>query len=106
MDVRLAERLDESLPAVVKRVVPGASERLPTAALGSVGGGRFAVDPRDSQGTMAVERLFQIDLELPADARVLNVGGRAYVRFDHGRAPLALQWYRHMRQLFLSRLNV
>ena len=106
VDVRLAERLDESLPAVVKRVVPGASERLPTAALGSVGGGRFAVDPRDSQGTMAVERLFQIDLELPAGARVLNVGGRAYVRFDHGRAPLALQWYRHMRQLFLSRLNV
>jgi hypothetical protein len=29
-----------------------------------------------------------------------------YVRFDHGHKPLALQWYRSLRQLFLSRLDV
>ena len=35
-----------------------------------------------------------------------NVGGRAYVRFDHGWQPLAVQWYLTLRQLFLARFNV
>jgi putative peptide zinc metalloprotease protein len=37
---------------------------------------------------------------------LVNAGGRAYVRFDHGRVPLAAQWYRQMREIFLSRFNV
>ena len=106
VDVRLAERLDEVFPGVIRREVPGVSERLPTSALGTEGGGQVAVDPRDQQGVTAMERMFQIDVELPAISRFLNVGGRAYLRFDHGRAPLIRQWYQHMRQIFLSRFNV
>jgi putative peptide zinc metalloprotease protein len=37
---------------------------------------------------------------------MINVGGRVHVRFDHGWAPLGLQWYRQVRQLFLSHFNV
>jgi hypothetical protein len=37
----------------------------------------------------AVQRVFQLDLELSSPIRLINTGGRAYVRFDHGRAPLA-----------------
>jgi putative peptide zinc metalloprotease protein len=106
VDVRLAERLAQSLPAVLRRVVPSATDRLPTPALGSGGGGRIAVDPRDSHGVTAIQRLFEVDVELPAQAGIVNVGGRAYVRFDHGWAPLATQWYRQIRQLFLARFNV
>jgi len=51
-------------------------------------------------------KIFQVDLELPSDLSLLNVGGRAYVRLDHGWEPLAVQWARQLRQLFLSRLNV
>jgi putative peptide zinc metalloprotease protein len=29
-----------------------------------------------------------------------------YVRFDHGWEPLAVQWARELRQLFLARFNV
>jgi putative peptide zinc metalloprotease protein len=105
VDVRLAERFGDVLPATVLRVVPGASERLPAPALGSAGGGRVPVDPRDTRATQALERLFELDLALPTRG-VINSGGRAYVRFDHGREPLAAQWYRHLRQLFLARLNV
>ena len=42
----------------------------------------------------------------PTDERLIDVpGGRAYVRFDHGSAPLASQWYEEVRRLFLSRFN-
>jgi putative peptide zinc metalloprotease protein len=55
---------------------------------------------------MAMEKVFQVDLELPSDLKLLNVGGRVYVRFDHGWETLAVQWGRQLRQLFLARLNV
>lgn len=106
VEVRLAERLAETFPAVITRAVPGASEQLPSPALGSQGGGQMATDPLDKQGVKAIQKVFQMDLELLAPSRLINVGGRVYVRFDHGRAPLGLQWYRQVRQLFLARFNV
>jgi putative peptide zinc metalloprotease protein len=104
--VRLSEQVGETLSATIKREVPGASDRLPSAALGHGGGGTVAVDPRDPHGITAMEKVFQVDLTLPSDRRLLNVGGRVYVRFDHGWEPLAVQWARQLRQLFLARLNV
>jgi putative peptide zinc metalloprotease protein len=86
--------------------VPGASEKLPTRALGTAGGGEVALNPSDGQGMTAVQRVFQIDLELSSQSKLINLGGRSYVRFDHGWAPLGVQWYRKIRQLFLSRFNV
>ena len=104
--VRLAERLGHSVPALMRRVVPGATDSLPTAALGSGGGGKLAVDLRDERGMKALERVFQVDVELQQGTRHVNVGGRAFLRFDHGHATLARQWYRRVRQLFLSRFDV
>jgi putative peptide zinc metalloprotease protein len=91
----------------VKRIVPSATDQLPSAALGTQGGGAMAVDPSDREGRKSVQRFFQVDVELPPDSRsALRVGGRAYVRFDHGWEPLGLQWFRQARQLFLARFNV
>jgi putative peptide zinc metalloprotease protein len=52
-----------------------------------------------------MDKVFQIDLELPARLPLLNVGSHVYVRFDHGWEPLGAQWARALRQLFLARLN-
>ena len=104
--VRLSERLGEPLPAVIRREVPGATEQLPSAALGYSGGGTVPVDPRDAQGVTAMDKVFQLDLELPSRLPLLNLGSRVYIRFDHGREPLLRQWVRALRQLFLARLNV
>jgi len=106
VQVRLSDRLAETHPAIVRRIVPGASERLPSVALGSGGGGEVAVDPTNAQGDRAVQSMFEVQLELPAELDVVNAGGRVYVRFDHGLEPLATQWYRRVRQLFLSRFEV
>ena len=104
--VRVVERLEEPVVATVRRVVPGGSEKLPASALGTEGGGPIPVDPRDQYGTTALQKVFQVDVELPASSGRVNAGGRAYVRFDHGREALAQQWYHQVRQLFLSRFNV
>ncbi|MGH2360095.1 MAG: hypothetical protein ACRDGM_06075, partial [bacterium] len=106
VQVRLAERLAEPMTARVKRLVPAASIDLPSPALGSEGGGRVPLDPHDPKGQKSMKKLFQVDLELPAQHGVLNVGGRVYVRFDHGWDSLVAQWYRQGRQLFLARFNV
>jgi putative peptide zinc metalloprotease protein len=79
---------------------------LPSRTLSQEGGGKIAIDPRDTMGTKAFKKIFLFDLEMPAQARLYNVGGRVYVRFDHGREPLVYRWYRGARQLFLRRFNV
>jgi putative peptide zinc metalloprotease protein len=106
IQARLAERLAEPLPAVLIREVPAATEQLPSTALGRQGGGSIAVDPSDTRGMKAIQKLFQFDLALPSHGGGINMGGRVYVRFDHGWDPLGQQWQRQLRQLFLARFHV
>ena len=95
-----------AIDAGVTRLVPAASEELPSPALGSEGGGQVPMNPKDLKGQKAMRKVFQMDLQLPLELGIVNVGGRVYVRFDHGWEPLMAQWYRQGRQLFLSRFNV
>ncbi len=106
VEVRLADEVATALPATILREVPAASDRLPSAALGSTGGGQFQVDPQDEQGTRTLDPIFQFDLSLPPDTVIGNAGGRVYVRFDHGTEPLAQQWYRSLRQLYLRQFTI
>jgi putative peptide zinc metalloprotease protein len=62
------------------------------------------VDPGDSEGVRTLDNVFHIELEIPTS--VPRIGGRAYVRFDHGSEPLARQTYRRVRQLFLRHFDV
>lgn len=105
VEVRLAERVNDPVPSHVLRETPSGSTALPSAALGAAGGGDIAVTRAEDGGRTAAEKVFQLDLGLPRDLLVAGVGERAYVRFEHGREPLALQWWRAARQLLLSRLS-
>lgn len=104
--VKLADRLDETLPARIVREVPAARDDLPNKALGGIGGGSVPVDPRDPLGTKTLQRLFQVDIELPSDvASATAFGGRAFVRFDHHWEPIGQQLWRRVRQVVLSRFQ-
>ena len=92
--------------AHIRREVPGGTDRLPTAALGTVGGGAVAVDPRDSQGQRTLERVFEFEVGMPPEARTGYLGQRVFVRFDLGYEPLGFQMYRSLRQLFLRLFSV
>jgi putative peptide zinc metalloprotease protein len=60
--------------------------------------------PDDKAGTHTLEKVFDIELELAEP--VSRLGGRAFVRFEHGSEPLGQQWYRRLRQVFLGRFDV
>jgi putative peptide zinc metalloprotease protein len=92
------------VPAHVVREVPAATRLLPSAALGEPAGGVHAVEPTDKQGTLALEPVFLFDVAL-AGGTLERLGQRAWVRFDLGTAPLALQWERRARQLLLRHFN-
>lgn len=102
VDVRLMQDLETVVPAVIEREVPGGSWQLPSAALGTAGGGTIPVDPGDREGLRVVEKIFQFDVRLPQDAVTPWVGGRAVVRFRHPWEPLAARWYRGVKRLFLE----
>jgi putative peptide zinc metalloprotease protein len=105
VEVRLTNRPAATYRAKLVREVPAASDRLPSKAFTEAGGGRFVADPRDTGQVKTLQRTFQFDLELPAEAANTNFGSRVLVRFNHGREPLAWQAYRRLRQLFLSRFE-
>ena len=106
-EVKLAERLDETMSVEIVREIPAGRDDLPSKALGGTGGGALAVDPGDRQGTKAMQRVFQVDIVLPETATAAAAfGSRAYVRFNHDWEPAGQQIWRRLRQLLLSQLQV
>ncbi len=104
--VRLADQPAKTIPATIQHQVPSATARLPSHALGSMGGGFIAVDPKDPEGTTATEDVFLLDIALPEHVDVERVGTRVHIRFEHDAEPLAGRLYRMIRQLLLSRFTV
>lgn len=106
VDVKLAESIKTTIPAALTRGVPAAQYRLPSKVLGRQGGGKIAVDPSDKDGLTTLKSVFLLDVTLRDKPTAWRIGQRAYVKFDHGKQPLAEQWYRLGRQLFIRRFRV
>ena len=106
VEVMLAGWGEAPVPARIGREVPGAGAQLPTAALGTAGGGPIAVDPRDKQGVSTLKQVFQLELTVPGEVRSEYLGSRVYVRFNHGFEPAGFQIYRALRRLLLRQFNV
>lgn len=81
--------------------VPQAGHQLPSAALGSLGGGPFDVDLSDSRGLRSRAPVVTYEFTVPSWPRE-RLGDRVWVRIDHGYEPLATQWLLALRQLFLK----
>lgn len=104
IEVRFAERPDVAIAATLQRAAPAATTLLPSAALGNRSGGEHPTDPSDKEGLRSREAVFVFDIAVPG-SRLERVGGRVWVRFDHGTAPLANQWFRRASQLFLKHFD-
>jgi putative peptide zinc metalloprotease protein len=109
VQVRLAHLPGQVLAGRLQREVPAGAEYLPSLALSTEGGGQLATDPRDTKGARTLARTFQFDVAVPlAEAGKAKVffGEHVHARFEHPPEPLAFQWYRSVRRLFLSQFHV
>ncbi len=108
VQLRLAHQPEVVLQGRLEREVPAGDAYLPSKVLATEGGGLLATDPRDSGGARTLERTFQFDVALlgaPGESPVF-FGERIHARFEHPPEPLAHQWYRGIRRLFLSQFHV
>ena len=105
-EIRSVTAIGTPVQARIQRAVPAATDDVPSMTLSLQGGGKIGMDPSRSGEGKALEKLFVLDLELPAGAQATYLGGRVYVRFEHPAEPLAQQWYRGVRRAFLKRFSV
>jgi putative peptide zinc metalloprotease protein len=106
VEVRPAGSVGQPFEAQIKREVPAATDELPSMTLSLQGGGKIGLDPNKPGDGKSLEKLFVLDLDLSSGAPTNYIGGRIYVRFQHQPEPLADQWYREARRVFLKRFNV
>lgn len=106
VEVRFNHQPGESISGEVLQEVPLIGNQLPSRALGTQAGGAIEVDARDGGGVQALEQVYQLDIAMPAFQSNGYVGSKVHVRFNHSVEPLASQWFRSLRQLFLSRFEV
>jgi len=106
IEVRMADRLTVTIPASLQREVPAATDELPSQVLSVAGGGSIATRPNEEGANIALRKLFQFDIKLHTTIPISNIGERVYVRLLREPEPLAIQWFRVGRQLFLTKFNV
>lgn len=106
VQVRLPQDPGQVWTASLLRSVPAAARELPSAALGTAGGGEQPLDPRDPQGRRALQANFEYELALPAGLPHREIGTRVQVRFAHEAEPLAWRLGRALRRQFLSHFQI
>lgn len=106
LEFRLAHQVAVVRRATIAREVPMVTDRLPSAALSTAGGGDIVMDPTDPSRARALNRSLQFEISIDQPIRVPALGERVYVRFRHDDEALAFRLYRSVRQLFLSHFNV
>lgn len=102
VELLLPQDLSRRWPARLVREVPQAGRELPSAALGTQGGGQIPLDPRDDKGLTALQSVFAFELALPDELPAPYIGSRVHVRFAHPSEPLGPRLLRALRRLFLS----
>lgn len=101
IEVRLFSNPDRIHTGRLIEEVPLATDKLPSATLGSRAGGAIAVDARDEGGITALQRIFTFDIAIEPTPGTEFIGGRAQVRLFHESGPLLQRWYRAARNLVL-----
>jgi putative peptide zinc metalloprotease protein len=106
VELRSVSNLAVVHQGIVEREIPGGSQVLPSAVLGTAGGGEIAVDPRLPEGTSTFRNVFEFDIKLLADIHPAVFEERVYVRFYHDPAPLLYSWLRDAQLLLMEHFGV
>lgn len=105
-ELRLSGQADGNVLVPKVSIIPFQSERLPSVALGWLGGGDIAVNTSEASGQKTMESFYLLQAELPAQPlqglTVLH-GLTGTLRFQTAAQPLATQAYRALTQLLQKR---
>lgn len=106
VSLRFAAAPGREAEAALVGGVPASLEALPSAALGTAGGGSVPVDPADPDGLTPLVNTFRIDLlAAPGALAGVPVASRAWARFEHAPEPLLPRALRAARRLFLAKFS-
>jgi len=101
VEVRRMSDPSNNLLASISQQVPAATNELPSAVLGTHGGGRIAIEATDTKGTRAAEKIFLVDLNVQEVTQQGCYGERVHIKFVHSAQPLAQQLSRVVQQAFI-----
>jgi len=107
VELRVRGRADLQLRGKITKKLPAGRRVLPSAALGYAAGGTMPTISRDPNELKSAERFFEIHISPDKQSHVkLVTGQRVIVRFKMPPKPLALQWWRTLRQVFQRRFRI
>ena len=101
VEFKLENNLGDTYESKIIRKTPKATSQLPSAVLGTLGGGNLLVDSSQKSGTQLMTPAFLMDLSLPEELALNQIGGRVYVRLNHGKLSIGKQLALSFNQLFL-----
>lgn len=107
--LRLSGQADISLTLPQVNIIPFQSDKLPSTALGWMGGGDIAVQTQDTSGAKAMESFFLLQGEIPEAQKhqlTLLHGASGTLRLESRPQPLASQAYRALKQLVQKRYSI
>ena len=108
VEVRLWGEAHQRITTEEVRLIPYQHEKLPSPALGQLGGGNVSVQSTQQQsGDNAAEPFFLVNalLEQQTEAHLLH-GRSGTIRFNLAPEPLLFQWSRSIYQLFQKRYRL
>lgn len=108
VEVRLRGEAGRNVGVDEIELIPYQHETLPSAALGWMGGGEVAVDPkRSGEGDAAAEPFFLVHAKLRGNPDVRLAHGRSgRIRFSLDPKPLLVQWGRRLYQMLQTRYRL
>lgn len=101
VEVRLASQPSQYHTADISQQVPAATHELPSAVLGTQGGGRIVIAANNAEGTRSAEKVFLVDLNVRDLTQQGCYGERVHIKFVHPAQSLAQQLSRMVQQAFI-----
>lgn len=106
IEIKLKSNLGEVYQGKIIRSTPQAQNKLLSHALSFENGGNILTDPKDPEGLLTLETYMDLEIQVDKPIALNAYGSSTYIKYDLGYSPLAIQWYRQLKQLFLEQFDV
>ncbi|MFT6875126.1 MAG: putative peptide zinc metalloprotease protein [Granulosicoccus sp.] len=104
VNIRLAERFNDSIEGVLLIQKPVANRELPSQALAGRGYGGIPVASSANQSWETVDPVFHLEFDLPENTSAVGIGGRAFITLAHEPESIGNRSWRALRRVLIDQL--